>query len=187
MSAPGWVLLATAMLLAPTPAVFARRDGGRLRIPRFGAQPPARDAGLPLALDMSAAALRAGQPLAAALQLGAPACLLHRDAVSRVGRLLELGADPLAAWQSVEALPALASVAAAARRSADSGGRLAEAFERCAAESRAELDAAAQARARRAEVWSMAPLGLCFLPAFVCLGIVPTIAGIAGAILGGGV
>jgi len=187
VSAPGWILLAAAILLAPTPALRACRQGGRVRIPRFGAQPPARDAGLPLALDLTAAALRAGQPLPAALQLGAPACLLHRDDVARVGRLLELGADPQVAWQSVEAIPALASVAAAARRSADSGGRLAEAFERCAAESRAELGTAAQARARRAEVWSMAPLGLCFLPAFVCLGIVPTIAGIAGQILGGGV
>jgi hypothetical protein len=30
------------------------------------------------------------------------------------------------------------------------------------------------------------PLGLCFLPAFVCLGIVPVIAGLAGRVLGGG-
>jgi hypothetical protein len=28
-------------------------------------------------------------------------------------------------------------------------------------------------------VWVMAPLGLCFLPAFVCLGIVPIIVGVA--------
>jgi hypothetical protein len=30
-----------------------------------------------------------------------------------------------------------------------------------------------------------APLGLCFLPAFVCLGIIPTVVGIAGAVLSG--
>jgi hypothetical protein len=29
----------------------------------------------------------------------------------------------------------------------------------------------------------MAPLGLCFLPAFVCIGIVPTVVGIASGVL----
>jgi hypothetical protein len=30
----------------------------------------------------------------------------------------------------------------------------------------------------------LAPLGLCFLPAFVCLGVVPLVIGIAGDVLG---
>ena len=30
----------------------------------------------------------------------------------------------------------------------------------------------------------VAPLGLCFLPAFVCLGIVPVVIGLAGEVLG---
>jgi hypothetical protein len=30
----------------------------------------------------------------------------------------------------------------------------------------------------------MAPLGLCFLPAFVCLGVVPVVVGIAKGVFG---
>ncbi|MDQ3055153.1 MAG: type II secretion system protein F, partial [Actinomycetota bacterium] len=39
-------------------------------------------------------------------------------------------------------------------------------------------------RAQRAGVALMAPLGLCFLPAFVCLGVVPVVVGIASRVFG---
>jgi Flp pilus assembly protein TadB len=176
--------LAAAVLLAPTPTPSARaRRPIRERLPRFGSQPVPSDPGLALALDLTAAALRAGQPLSAALQLGAPAAQAHSSELARVGRLLELGAAPHTAWQSLDRTPALAQLATSARRSADSGVRLADAFGRLAAELRADARAVAEGRAHRAGVWAMAPLGFCFLPAFVCLGIVPTIAGIAGQIL----
>jgi hypothetical protein len=41
-----------------------------------------------------------------------------------------------------------------------------------------------EADVRRAGVWVLAPLGLCFLPAFVCLGVVPLVLGIAEGVLG---
>ena len=41
-----------------------------------------------------------------------------------------------------------------------------------------------EAAVRRAGVWVLAPLGACFLPAFVCLGVVPLVIGIAGDALG---
>jgi pilus assembly protein TadC len=34
-------------------------------------------------------------------------------------------------------------------------------------------------------VWSLLPLGLCFLPAFACLGVLPVILGVAGEVFGG--
>jgi hypothetical protein len=37
---------------------------------------------------------------------------------------------------------------------------------------------------RRAGVWVLAPLGLCFLPAFLCLGVVPLVLGIAADVFG---
>ncbi len=40
--------------------------------------------------------------------------------------------------------------------------------------------------AERAGVLIAGPLGLCFLPAFLCLGIVPVVLGLAGRLLGGG-
>lgn len=149
-------------------------------------RPPARrpSPGLALALDLVASALRAGQPLPTALSLAAPVAGASSRQLARVAGLLRLGADPDEAWAAVED-PALAPVAAAARRSAASGIRLAAAFERLATDLRTESRAAAEARARRVEVFSAAPLGLCFLPAFVCLGIAPIIVGVAGGVLAG--
>lgn len=149
---------------------------------------PARtrdDPALPFVLDLTAAALQAGQPVASALLLAAPAAgERSAAALTRVGRLLALGADPGEAWQIVSDEPALDEVAAAARRSATSGARLAAAFTQTATDLRAAAHSAAQARAHRAGALAAAPLGLCFLPAFVCLAIVPVVVGIASAALG---
>ncbi|MCW2777557.1 MAG: hypothetical protein JWN17_1282, partial [Frankiales bacterium] len=54
---------------------------------------------------------------------------------------------------------------------------------RLAADARAEARSAAEQRARRAGVLAVAPLGLCFLPAFVLLGVVPVVVGLAGPLL----
>jgi pilus assembly protein TadC len=86
------------------------------------------------------------------------------------------------AWASLTD-SALAPVASPARRSAESGVRLARGFELLAVELRDDARAAAMARAQRAGVWAVAPLGLCFLPAFACLGIIPVIVGIAHGVL----
>ena len=75
-------------------------------------------------------------------------------------------------------------MAVAARRSASSGARLAGALEQVAAELRSAARHDALARAQRAGSFAVAPLGLCFLPAFVCLGIVPVVAGLAGGLSG---
>ena len=48
---------------------------------------------------------------------------------------------------------------------------------------RAALTDAAEARAQRAGVLIAAPLGLCFLPAFLVLGVAPVVIGLAGEVL----
>jgi len=55
-----------------------------------------------------------------------------------------------------------------------------------AAECRAAEVRAKQARARRAGVLATAPLGLCFLPAFLLVGVVPLVIGMARTILAPG-
>ena len=115
--------------------------------------------------------------------------LLARDAASAeydepVRRARAEGADPEQVWAGFDDGDALAPVAVAARRSADSGARLARTFDQLAGETRAVLRARSLARANRAGVSTLLPLGLCFLPAFVCLGIVPTVVGIAGPAFG---
>ncbi|HEY3712882.1 MAG TPA: type II secretion system F family protein [Jatrophihabitantaceae bacterium] len=140
---------------------------------------------IPLVLDLLAAALRSGQPVSTAVSLVAP--LAGEPLTAQLGKvagLLRFGADPATAWAALGDLT-LAPIARTAVRSAESGVRLARSFELLAAELRDEARAAAVARAHRAGVWAMAPLGLCFLPAFACLGVLPVIVGIARGVLSG--
>lgn len=90
------------------------------------------------------------------------------------------------AWEATASDPATQSLARMARRSAKSGASLAGAMTELAAQRRAEAEDASAARAERAGVLISGPLGLCFLPAFVCLGIVPVVVGLAGRVLEGG-
>jgi pilus assembly protein TadC len=109
--------------------------------------------------------------------------------LSRAADLLALGAEPASAWTSpggpvgknAEALLRLA------RRSASSGTALAQGVAELADQSRHEAADAASAAAERASVLIAGPLGLCYLPAFVCLGIIPVVAGLAGDVLGSGI
>jgi Flp pilus assembly protein TadB len=171
--------LLAALVIVPLAVVVTARLHER---PQRARANPA----LALTLDLVAVALRAGQPPSEALILAAPAadgdC---GERLARVGGLLRLGADPAEAWRAAGDVGVLEPVAVAAIRSASSGVRLAAEFEQLAREVRAQLRSVAQARAARSGVLVAAPLGLCFLPSFVCLGIVPTVVGIAGAVLSG--
>jgi pilus assembly protein TadC len=173
----GWATGITISVVAcPLVLVLVRR------LPD-GASRPDWTGAMPLVLDLVAAALRAGQPVEAALVLAAPAAGDLSADLLRVAGLLRLGAEPGEAWRPLAARPALAPVAVAASRSSTSGLRLASGFEQVAAEMRAEAHAAAEASAARTGVFVLAPLALCFLPAFVCLGIVPAIVGIGSGVL----
>jgi Flp pilus assembly protein TadB len=146
---------------------------------------PEPDGDLPLVLDLTAAALRAGRPVAAALALAAPAGRPDTtEALLQVAALSRLGADAVQAWSAVPRAGPLGEVAAVAVRSATSGIKLAAAFERLATELRAERRAAAAVRAARAGVAALGPRAACFLPSFVCLGVVPVVVGVAKNALG---
>lgn len=149
---------------------------------------PVPDPALPLVLDLAAATLRSGRPLASALELAAPAARTDvAAALLRVSGLLRLGAEPAQAWSVVRtgALAGmLGDVAATATRSAASGIKVAGSFERLAGALRADRSARAAARAHRAGVQAMAPLAACFLPSFICLGVIPVVVGVARSALG---
>ena len=162
-----------APLVAVSVAQLARRSRSR--------PDPRRVSGLALTADLLAAALRAGQPVDAALAAVAATADSRTSAeLAQVAGLLRLGADPPEAWEALLADPVLGGVARTACRSAQSGIRLAGSLDQLARELRADTRAAAQARAHRTAIWAMAPLGLCFLPAFVCVGVVPIVIGLAG-------
>lgn len=140
---------------------------------------------LPLACDVLAAAVASGLPVPAALRWVAAAV---PDRVGQefaeVAANLELGASPEEAWAALAALPAARPLARAAVRTADSGAALSGACTALADELRATRQVEGQRAARRAGVAVTAPLALCFLPAFLLLGVVPFAAGLLHGLLG---
>lgn len=139
------------------------------------------------AYDLFAICLRAGLPVrsaGAAVAVSLPSELA--EPLRRAIDLLGLGADAEQAWHELESTPgALVDLAVLARRSARSGASMAEGLAELAIQTRAQAEDAALAAAERAGVKISGPLGLCFLPAFVCLGIAPVVIGLAGSVLGG--
>lgn len=141
-------------------------------------------ADLPVAVDLLAACLRGGAPwhdavAAVADAVGGPL----GDELRAVSVQIRLGADLAEAWLALTREPMLAPLARAAVRAGSTGSALAPSLGRLARDQRRTARAAAAARARAAGIRALAPLGLCFLPAFVLLGVVPAVAGIAATIL----
>lgn len=141
-------------------------------------------ADLPVAVDLLAACLRGGAPwheavAAVADAVGGPL----GDELRAVSVQIRLGADPAEAWLALAKEPMLAPLARAAVRATSTGAALAPSLSRLARDQRRVARSAAAARARAAGIRALAPLGLCFLPAFVLLGVVPAIAGIASTLL----
>lgn len=132
--------------------------------------------------DLLAACLRSGLPVpvavrAVAQHMPSPAA----TELATIADRLALGADPHAAWEIPESSP-VHRLARAARRSAHSGASLANVAQSVAAEVRAGALDLVAARGQRAGVLITGPLGLCFLPAFLALGVVPVVIGLASGL-----
>ncbi|GAA3961437.1 hypothetical protein GCM10023085_49830 [Actinomadura viridis] len=141
-------------------------------------------ADLPVAVDLLAACLRGGTPWSEAVEavagaVGGPL----GDELHTVAVQIRLGADPAVAWGALTQQETLAPLARTATRALQSGAPPAALLARLAHDQRRAARTAAAARARTAGIHALAPLGACFLPAFVLLGVVPAIAGIAATLL----
>jgi pilus assembly protein TadC len=143
-------------------------------------------AALPMGATLLAACLRAGRPVepsvaAVGAALGGPL----GDEFVHVAASLALGAAPAEAWRRLLDQPATARFARTLVRTWESGAPLAETLESLAIACRATARAAAQQRAKAVGVQAAAPLGLCFLPAFVAVGLVPVIVGVVSGVIAG--
>ncbi|MCF8588682.1 type II secretion system F family protein [Gordonia liuliyuniae] len=137
------------------------------------------------AYDLFAVCLRAGLPVAAAAEVAAEhAPPVIGEPMARAADLLALGADGQTAW-AVDAAgdESFAELAALARRAARAGASLADGVAELASATRRRAADEAVEAAEKAGVKVSGPLGLCFLPAFVCLGIVPVVIGLAAGML----
>ncbi|MGH4033171.1 type II secretion system F family protein [Actinomycetota bacterium Odt1-20B] len=159
---------------------------GRGRDPEAGFD--AADAGrqLPLAADLLAACVAAGAgPVVAAQAVGESLEGPVGDRLARGAAEVRLGGEPAEAWRWLGEIPGAGPLARHLERAGASGAPAAGPVARLAADCRAERGRAATAGARRAAVLMTAPVGLCFLPAFIAVGVLPVVIGLAGGVLGG--
>lgn len=134
---------------------------------------------LPHVVDLFAATLRAGtapgegMAVVCAALPGAAA-----DRLSGVVARLGLGVDPVRVWESLAEDPELSALGRTLARSQATGASVVAAVERLADELARSARAEVEERARAVGVKAALPLGLCLLPAFLLIGIVPLVAGL---------
>jgi Flp pilus assembly protein TadB len=145
--------------------------GGRVR-PVDRASPDE----IPMTADLMAACLTAGAGIADALSaaLAAAGPWLRTRGAPVVGAL-RAGSPAEEAWADWLTDDQLAPIARTSMRTSGSGAAAASELVRVAARLRAAVRAQRQQRVARAAVWIVFPLGLCFLPAFVAVGVVPLV------------
>ncbi|WP_324794239.1 type II secretion system F family protein [Streptomyces cyaneofuscatus] len=142
---------------------------------------------LPLAADLLAACIAVGAgPREAAEAVGESIGGPVGDRLARVAAEIRLGGEPAEAWGRLGVIPGAGPLARCLHRAGSTGAPAAEPVSKLAEEMRAEQAGAAVARAQRAGVLITAPVGLCFLPAFLAVGVAPVIIGLAGGLLATG-
>jgi pilus assembly protein TadC len=173
--------LAAAVVLGVTVGTGAGAAAGVLVAFAGRRGRPSRDrVDVPLLADLVAACLASGATMPDALRAVAHACPDAAGLCRTVADRLASGAPPAEAWVDWIARPDLAPMARVCVRAADSGAATTEELRRAGDRVRTYRRAELAARAQRAGVWAVLPLGLCFLPAFALVGIVPFAWGLLG-------
>lgn len=172
----GLLLLGFSRWMLAIPLVLGVLLARHHRRPRAAAE-------LPLVVDLLAATLRGGALLPMAVEVAAGAARTQaREQLLPVARSLEAGADAAEAWSGCAADTELAAVARICARTGVSGSSAAAELERLARRMRARRRTDVDTRSARAAVWVVLPLCLCFLPAFVLVGVVPMAIGLLEAV-----
>lgn len=138
---------------------------------------------LPHVVALLASALRAG--VAPPTAIGLVARALPGAAADRLTALaarLELGGDPAEVWRGLAADDVLAPLGRTLARVHRTGAPVVAEIERLGDELARTARAEVEDKARAVGVRAAVPLGVCLLPSFLLLGIVPLVAGLAAAI-----
>lgn len=134
----------------------------------------------PLVADLLASCLAAGATLGTALAVvGAAVEAPAGPILSSAAMADRLGADSaeVVSLLQVRGDDDFNAIGAAVTRSRETGAPLAEVLSTTAARTRQRWLSDAQVRARSVAVRSVLPLAVCYLPAFLLLGVVPIVAG----------
>ncbi|WP_122816142.1 type II secretion system F family protein [Nocardioides pantholopis] len=191
---PLWSALAglgaLTFLGGPAGVVAAPVTGAVVWVAVGRAEPPAQRrrreavrADLPHVVGLLAAALRAGTaPGAAVAAVGAALPGAAADRLAPVAARLAVGVDPGQVWAELAEDPVLAPLGRTMARAQATGAPVVRSVERLAEELAQTARADVEDRARAVGVRAALPLGLCLLPAFVLVGIVPLVAGMLGTL-----
>lgn len=168
----GWVL-------APAAAVLTWVAIGRAEPPEERRRREAVRRDLPHVVTLLGSALAGGAAPGAAISLVGQA--LPGPAADRLEPLaarLSLGADPSRVWADLARDRELGALGRTLARAHESGTPVVAAVQRLADDLADRARAEVEDRARAVGVKAALPLGLCLLPAFVLIGIVPLVAGL---------
>lgn len=132
---------------------------------------------LPGLVQLLVGALESGCDVAAALSLVCTALPgPAADLLSGVARRLSLGVAPEHAWATVASDPELAALGRAMNRASRSGSSVTQEVARLADDLDRRARLRIEERARAVGVKAAVPLGLCLLPSFLLIGVVPLVA-----------
>ena len=138
-----------------------------------------------LLADLLAATLSSGAAARDALEVsaeavGEPTASYLKPVVGAI----DLGADPVQAWDGVDPPESHRVIVDALRRAHRTGAPASGVLARAADDLRREHRREVEVAARAAGVRAVAPLAACFLPAFLLIGVVPVVASLASGLLG---
>ncbi|MFD8632257.1 type II secretion system F family protein [Streptomyces sp. NPDC059533] len=182
----GWVLVGgvAGVAVGALAAFGVRRWSVARARPSAGVDLWQAERQLPFAADLLAACLAAGAgPVEAAEVVGESLGGPLGERLARAGAELRLGGEPGAGWGRLAEIPGARPLADCLERAARTGAPAAEPVSRLASHLRADRARRAGARAQKAAVLVTAPVGLCFLPAFLAIGVAPVVIGMASGLL----
>jgi Flp pilus assembly protein TadB len=158
---------------------------GRLEPPAVRRRRERLAAAVPSAVDLLAACLAVGLSPAAALeQITEAVDPPLSDELAELTARLRMGVDAVTVWRDLARHPQLGGLGRAVSRAVESGASVADAMLRLADDLRRRHRAEVENRARAVGVKAALPLGVCLLPAFVLVGVVPLVAGSVSVLLG---
>lgn len=138
---------------------------------------------LPHVVTLLGAALRGGAAPGPAIELvGRALPGAAAEVLAPVAARLALGADPVRVWTALADDPAIGPLGRTMARAHRSGAPVVGAVDRLSGELAHRSRAEVEDRARTVGVRAAVPLGVCLLPAFLLIGIVPLVAGLARSI-----
>lgn len=139
---------------------------------------------LAITADLLAACLAAGAgPAESAAAVGTSLGGPVGERLRRTAAELRLGSEAADSWGRLAELPGARELSRCLARAGVSGAPAVGSVSRIAADLRREWGRAASEAARRAGVLVTLPLAVCFLPAFLTLGVAPVLIGLADGLL----